>query len=451
MANEVLETTHPGSEASIASPREKKTWGYRGLDTNLTGWIPKLASSTGRFGDAVIFGIFAIAGLLAELVTHTFTGNTLLIIAGPVAVLLFYLVTGLVFRRFRLRLDQLGDNCYYLGFLFTLTALSIALYDFRGMDVEIGTIVSNFGVALASTILGVLLRVLLSQMREDPIEVEEQSRYELAQASAMLKDELYASVRDMNSFRGVIQQSIVESFEDVNLKSKESILRAAEELSEAARNINNEIAARNEQIGERFDQFNTEVAARNEQIGERFDRFNDLTQRSVSSLEALVNNMENVRPFSELIEVAFSKTISSMQSLAEESEKIFRLNEQQRISGEKAMAVTSASMQLVSKNLSGLTGDEGLLHKVAENLDNTTKAIGAITTEIERMSLNLANEVTTQKDNLNEYSEATANSLKLVRSFNEELKGDLQQNRGMLSEVGKNLADMAHALARAVG
>ncbi len=395
--------------------------------------LPKLVSSTGRFGDAVIFMFFAISGILCELVAHAFTTNTAFIIAGPVIVLLLYLATASLYRRFRLRFDQLGDNCYYLGFLFTLTALSIALYDFRGLDVNISTIVSNFGVALASTILGVLLRVLLSQMREDPIEVEEQSRYELAHASAMLKNELYASVRDMNSFRELLQQSIAQSFEEVNEKSKESILRAAKELSEAARNINQEIAERNEQLGERF------------------DRFNDLTHRSVSSLESLVESMERVRPPNELIHDAFEKTVTSMERLREESEKIYHMTEQQRQATQSSIAAASEAIQSVSEDLSKLSGEGSPLGAVVDNLNATTKSLETIGKDIESLSINFAREVTTQKDKLGEFNTVTSESVQLVKMHNSELTDALKQNREMLAEVEKNFADMARALVKAVG
>ena len=48
----------------------------------------------------------------------------------PVAVLFFYAVMVIILKRFRLREDQVGDNCYYLGLLFTLTSLSLALAGF---------------------------------------------------------------------------------------------------------------------------------------------------------------------------------------------------------------------------------------------------------------------------------------------------------------------------------
>ncbi len=406
------------------SPARPKAMGYT---------LPKLVSSTGRLGDTVIFMFFATVGILLEIVTHTFTKDTFFIIAGPVVMLLLYVLTAVAYRRFRLRFDQLGDNCYYLGFLFTLTALSIALYDFKGLKVEISTIVSNFGVALASTILGVLLRVLFSQMREDPVEVEEQSRYELAQASSMLKEELYASVQDMKSFRGLLQQSIAESFDEVNEKSKESILRAAEELSEAAKNINQEIAERNEQLGERF------------------DRFNDLTQRSVSSLEALVESMETVRPPNELIHEAFEKTVSSMERLGEESQKIYHITEQQRERTQASIDIAATAIQRISEDLTKLTGENSPLGSVIDNLSKTTESLDNVGKDIERLSSNLAREVTTQKDKLGEINSVTSESVQLMKSHNSELSEALKQNREMLSEVEKNLAEMARALVKAVG
>jgi hypothetical protein len=442
--SEVTEKKNKAEQSSGSSdhPESPKTFGLT---------LPKLDSSTGRFRDAIIFSIFAFMGIAWELAAYGLTKDnnyldkisssfhlddsfsSLFIIAGPVIILLLYLATVFLYRGFRLRFDQLGDNCYYLGFLFTLTALSIALFDFSNPEAGVTTIVSNFGVALASTIVGVALRVFLSQMREDPIEVEEQSRYELAQASAMLKNELYASVRDMNSFRGLLQQSIAQSFDEVNEKSKESILQAAQELSDAANNINQEIAKRNEQLGERF------------------DRFNDLTQRSVSSLGTLVESMEKFRPPSELIHAAFEKTVTSMVLLREESEKTYRMTEQQRQATHSSIEAASEAIQRVSEDLSKLSGEGSPLAAVVGSLSTTTKYLGTIGKDIESLSINFAREVTTQKDKLGEFNSLTSESVQIIKTHNSELTDALKQNREMLAQVEQNLADMARALVKAVG
>ena len=85
-------------------------------------------------------------------------------------------------RNLRLRDDQSGDNLYYMGFLFTLTSLGVSLYQFS-VERAAEEIVQNFGIAIASTITGIALRVVFNQMRRDPVEVERMMRLELAEAA----------------------------------------------------------------------------------------------------------------------------------------------------------------------------------------------------------------------------------------------------------------------------
>ena len=54
----------------------------------------------------------------------------------------------------KLRLDVAGDNMYYLGFLYTLSSLAVAI-----TISEAEQILANFGVAISSTILGIAARV----------------------------------------------------------------------------------------------------------------------------------------------------------------------------------------------------------------------------------------------------------------------------------------------------
>lgn len=64
--------------------------------------------------------------------------------------------------------DKLGDNCYYLGFLFTLATLALALYRFSGQVGVIEELVRDFGIALWTTIVGMLLRIIIYQLESSP-------------------------------------------------------------------------------------------------------------------------------------------------------------------------------------------------------------------------------------------------------------------------------------------
>src|SRR6202023_3370213 len=122
----------------------------------------------------------------------------------PVLIMVIYaLLLGLT-RLFRLRDDQSGDNLYYMGFLFTLTSLAISLYQFSITN-SVEHIVQNFGIAIASTIAGIALRIFFNQMRRDPIEVEHTTRLELADASRKVRRELESTVLEFGSFRGATQ------------------------------------------------------------------------------------------------------------------------------------------------------------------------------------------------------------------------------------------------------
>jgi hypothetical protein len=144
----------------------------------------------------------------------------------PVLIMIGYALMLGIARLFRLRDDQSGDNLYYMGFLFTLTSLAVSLYQFSAAG-SAEQIVQNFGVAIASTIAGITLRILFNQMRRDPVEVEATARLELAEASRRVKRELDASVLEFGYFRRMAQQSISDALDEV----KETLGDASDKLA----------------------------------------------------------------------------------------------------------------------------------------------------------------------------------------------------------------------------
>ncbi|MYJ74082.1 MAG: hypothetical protein F4089_02820, partial [Gammaproteobacteria bacterium] len=69
---------------------------------------------------------------------------------------------------------QAGDDLYYLGLLFTLVSLSIALWQLfvwnPGEELEARThgLIGNFGIALFSTVAGIVGRILLQDRSREP-------------------------------------------------------------------------------------------------------------------------------------------------------------------------------------------------------------------------------------------------------------------------------------------
>lgn len=126
--------------------------------------------------------------------------------AGFAAIILCaYALATYLGTHLQLEPETIGDNCYYLGFLFTLTSLSVTLYFVveAGADRRadlIPEVISGFGVALSSTIVGVFLRVLMMQFRADIVVREKETRLELDQMARNLREEMARSTRQLKLF-----------------------------------------------------------------------------------------------------------------------------------------------------------------------------------------------------------------------------------------------------------
>src|SRR6266404_2165452 len=93
----------------------------------------------------VPFGVAALGGGIGLIVAKTKGADQFWVTAAAIGLILAYAFIVYRVNALRLREDQLGDNCYYLGFLYTLASLAWALNEF-GRTGAIEAIVSNFGL-----------------------------------------------------------------------------------------------------------------------------------------------------------------------------------------------------------------------------------------------------------------------------------------------------------------
>ena len=174
--------------------------------------------------NGLLFFAVVVAGSGYIIVSKLNDFGAFAVTSVPVAIMIGYAAL-LGARLFRLRDDQSGDNLYYMGFLFTLTSLAVSLYQFSAAG-SAEQIVQNFGIAIASTIAGITLRILFNQMRRDPLEVEATARMELAEASRRVKRELESAILEFGYFRRMTQQSVTDALDE----AQESIGKAHREF-----------------------------------------------------------------------------------------------------------------------------------------------------------------------------------------------------------------------------
>src|ERR1700721_2715485 len=207
----------------------------------------------GLFNGLVFFGVVVFgSGYIIFSKLHDF--GALAATPVPVLVMIGYAVL-LGARLFRLRDDQSGDNLYYMGFLFTLTSLAVSLYQFSAAG-SAEQIVQNFGIAIASTIAGITLRILFNQMRRDPVEVEATARMELAEASRRVKRELESVILEFGYFRRMTQQSVTHAMDEVQESIGQAHQQFTGELKKLATTTSSPFEEASKRSGETLDGLN---------------------------------------------------------------------------------------------------------------------------------------------------------------------------------------------------
>jgi hypothetical protein len=162
--------------------------------------------------DKLLFATFLIAGFVAIFVLKKQSHVDAIYVAmGAVAAMLLYVALAWLLPKPRPRPDRLGDNLYYMGFVFTLASMSAALVDLQS-GADVGTLIGSFGIALFSTIAGIAGRVLLLQLRTEVEDVEQIVKAQLIASSNDLRDQLALAVNNMESFRLGVAAKVDENF-----------------------------------------------------------------------------------------------------------------------------------------------------------------------------------------------------------------------------------------------
>jgi ElaB/YqjD/DUF883 family membrane-anchored ribosome-binding protein len=280
----------------------------------LAGTETKRGLPPGLLSGMLFFAVvLAGSGYIVFSKLHGFSAFN--VTAVPVVVMVGYALVLGVARLFRLRDDQSGDNLYYMGFLFTLTSLAVSLYQFDAAK-SAEQIVQNFGIAIASTIAGITLRILFNQMRRDPVEVEATARLELAEASRRVKRELDSTVVEFSYFRRMAQQSINDALAEVNETLGDASDRLAGEIKRFAVTAGKPLEDASKKSGETLDSLNEKMVTTLEtvtaQLVEEGERLTRSTTSIVRAIDTVVAKLTSLQTPDQLVEIKLTPMIQGL-------------------------------------------------------------------------------------------------------------------------------------------
>ena len=272
----------------------------------------------------------------------------------PCAVLIGYTVYVWRTKRYQLRGDRAGDSVYYLGFLYTLLSLGLSLYQFVMAGMGAREIVGNLGIALFTTIIGLAGRVVLTQLREDPVEIEESARMALAEAASQVRSELAQMVEDVNTFRRTTMQSIVEGAEELSRETNKALTENVTAFTSSARAVV-------DRIEEVFADF-----------GDNAKKLNKVSAGTVTALEKLINRVEAIEAPQSLISAKFDPLVERISEVI----TIFNVRtEEQRLAVDRLRTLVEETTAKAGQSMDGMATLASTVGKVVDGIERQTKAV----------------------------------------------------------------------------
>jgi hypothetical protein len=345
-----------------------------------------------------------------------------------VGVLMLLLYAAVVWRspKFRVREDRAGDSAYYLGFLFTLISLAYSLWEFGAGRSTPTTIIGNFAIALATTIVGLALRVLFQQFREDPIEIEQQVRLEIADRVAELRSQLLQVVEDMSSLSTAIRTELkdqyAESLTQITAAAVERLKMASDQHITGMKNSLEAFAQTADEI--------------REQVG----CTRTANKRLIEAIERLAARVERVDiPTEELKErlKALNELITDAVSAERE-----RLERDRAAMDNLKQLVDSAAgaITLVGEEIPRLRAS---VSSAANEVSTLSASFGAAKTQAEEQAKAMKESATKQRKIWEDLVGETARSLAQVRDTERDLRDALDSSRQALRQTHASLASLA--------
>jgi hypothetical protein len=243
-------------------------------------FFDKLDDSTVKYAFFITYVIGSLIIIFSSKLPGELTSTIFLI-----ALMLTYLF-GIIFLNKKyntfVRDEQMGDSFYYLGFLFTLTALAVSLFSLEdGKD--FGVLLKNFGVAITTTLTGLIGRIIMSQFRESLDEMKEKTESQISESARKLSIQLTSSIGILNEQSISISKNTDKALTD----SSSSLRRFMEENSK----ILQESTEKSKNVIEEFNARASEITNKISKINIPTDKFQKF-QESVDSIVSTLNDLE---------------------------------------------------------------------------------------------------------------------------------------------------------------
>ena len=282
--------------------------------------LEKFLKKINKFEYRIVFLTIYIVGViilyLASLATKD-NQNPWMMLVLSVGLMVIYGIYAYSFRGNE-NVNQIADSAYFLGFLFTLSSITMSLINFasinRDADKQIGEIVNLFGFALSTTISGLLIKLLLENVKPSVSDLTDKTFSDFERTVSQFDLQLVSSADKFKTFQDLVIGQLEKHAEDITDQLDIVVNQTTQTLTKYIEESGTSLSDSMRKSGENFSE------ALNKASNE-MDLPTDFFTNQIK--EPLINMKDQINSFnSELAEV-----IKSQGAIAKNTEKVSKVVE----------------------------------------------------------------------------------------------------------------------------
>ena len=409
-----------------------------------------------------LLGAF-VAGLISFFLVRVMfseeEGTSSAVLSALIALLIIGWLGNYYYRRPETDLRQAGDNLYYLGLLFTLGSLIFALVQLfllQQDDDELRRrtreLIGNFGIALTSTVAGILGRILLQSLSDETNDGQPGSQFEEVSPSVSdsvmtLRRKLRESTDAFSHFTRVTQsqaeQVKVHSerlISEFNARMSTEAERGLSEVMASWRKSLESIATESNQIGQRIEKEAAEATARTETA------WHGLAKEMMAASESARGQLRSV----------VSETSALLTRLTDANQALNSLVDGLKAAGKgtRSLAASSSEATVRLDNLAGEIGraSETLATRTKESLQGLAQYKASVITftesardQLERDGARWMKSVTAITELAEARLQKATDDAEAVRTLGDAISKEADRSLAVVQQMRESLAEVSAA------
>ena len=404
------------------------------LTDNLEEQLPRI----------MFVGTYILGVILIILATIFAQENSLIVLLVSIIPMIIYGIY-VYSNRKKPNVNTIADSAYFLGFLFTITSISLALYSLtpneNDLTKQFNRIIQIFGFALITTIIGLLIKVCVVNLKPDLDDLSENIMENLHESVSLLDDELVNAIERFQE----IDQQLSDRYTDFTNKvirmekdtlEKTSghldhiITNSGQELEKFINESGQSLTTSMEESSKTLTAILTKVVKDIEEGGKALDVPSDLFTDKLS--EPLSNMKNQINEFNNEL----SEVIKSQRAIASNTEKV-----------SKIVTNLAEKMDIAEKLPDFVTVIDNSINEInlmTDTLKNTGNKLNEITQSFEKV-------IEDGKEKIihsNERTEKMKEDYKFFQDYNKKMKDTLMQSKLNMEILSRELTTAADIIVK---